>query len=464
MTRRLALGCLALTAALLLVLLAPLGVALGRQQRDQLISRVRNDAHALSAFVESTLEGEADAAVDVAAVARLYRDRSGARVVIVDRQGVALIDTDPPPQGAASGRSFADRPEFREALSGRVASGLRRSTTLGAGLVYVATPVGSAGRVDGAVRLTYTTAQLDAHVRRQWAAMAAVAAGALAASAALSFAYARWVTGPLAAVHDAARRLGRGQLEARAADDDGPPEVRQLARSLNQSAARLERLVDGQRSFARHVSHQLRTPLTAVRLRLETLDARLGADETRDRRDLGLALEELGRLSGVIDQLLGLASAQGAGAEAATALDAGGLLEERAAMWAPLAAEHGLHLRLDHAHAAAAVLATPERVTQVLDNLLANAVDASPPGGVITLRAEREAHVGLVALHVIDDGPGLGEATERDPARALGGSGLGLPLARSLAQADNGRVELRRAPTGGVDAVVLLPEAAVAAR
>jgi signal transduction histidine kinase len=141
------------------------------------------------------------------------------------------------------------------------------------------------------------------------------------------------------------------------------------------------------------------------------------------------------------------------------------LLAERVEVWSGLAAEEQVALSVD-APADLFVQATPERVASALDNLLANAVEASPHGSTVTLRATT-AGARAVELHVLDQGPGMDEEARRraldrfwraaaEPSR-LGGSGLGLPIAQKLARSDGGDLELRSAASGGVDAVLTFP-------
>lgn len=142
-------------------------------------------------------------------------------------------------------------------------------------------------------------------------------------------------------------------------------------------------------------------------------------------------------------------------------VDAGALLRDRRDAWEPLASERDVGLRVEAGGPDLRLLATPERVRQVLDNLLANALEASPPGTDVRLSAEAED--GHVVLHVADDGPGL-PAEERErafdrfwrshPAGSLGGHGLGLPIVRKLVGADRGAVVLAESDSGGIDAQV----------
>lgn len=458
MTRRLLFGYLTLTVLVLLVLEVPLGISYARRQIDELTFDVERDAVALASLSEDVLEGTQD--IDLQAVAEAYQERTGGRVVIVDDLGDVVADSDPFRPG---NRSFASRPEVAVALSGRVATGTRRSDTLDQNLLYVAVPVASGGEVHGAVRITYPTSTVDERVLRNWARLGLVAVVTLTAATVVGIVFARSVTRPLRRLQETATRLGHGDLEARTPTGEGPPEVRSLSVAFNDTANRLEQLVTAQEAFVADASHQLRTPLTALRLQLENVREEVGAEEAEE---VDAALNEVGRLSRLVDGLLALARAERTSTTVtAEIIDLRELLDERREVWAPVAAEQGVALDLDTGDQPVSTLATPDHVAGVVDNLLANALDVSAPGSTVTLSCRLAG--GDVEAHILDQGPGL---TTEERARAfdrfwttpttgprLGGSGLGLPIARQLARIDGGDLELREATGGGVDAVLRLP-------
>jgi len=438
-TRRLLASYLALTIVVLAALEVPLAIVNARNERQDLKAKLERDAFVLASLVEDSLQSNRSTPA-MERLAKSYTSDTGARVVIVDRGGRAVADSRPT---QANEESFASRPEIAAALRGSTATGTRRSQTLGTGLLYASVPVASSGNVFGAVRVTYTTAELDRRVRRYVVALAAVAAIVVVAVAAIGVLLARWIARPLARVEEAAARVGSGDLSARAPEHGGPPEVRKLARELNETTAKLAALLRSQEQFVADASHELRTPLTALRLRLENVDP---VPEE--------ALEEAERLARIVDELLALARADEA-AEPATAVDLTALARRRVEMWEALAAERGVSLAAGGD--SDLVRAGEGRVEQVLDNLLANALDASP--AYTTIRVETRPG----ELHVLDEGPGLTDA-ERERAfdrfwraSSAPGSGLGLPIARRLVEVDGGTIELRDAPTGGVDAVVRYP-------
>ncbi|HZO62838.1 MAG TPA: HAMP domain-containing sensor histidine kinase [Gaiellaceae bacterium] len=452
MNRRLLLGYLGLTLFVLVALEVPLGIRNSQTERRDLEAKVERDAVALASIADDALRLPSASRLDaVGSVAYRYRRDTGGRVVVVDGRGVAVIDTDPAESGVTS---FADRPEIRAALAGMVATGTRYSRTAGGDLLYVAVPVASGGRVDGAVRITYPTSAVDARILRYWLVLAGIALVVLSLAAALGIGLARFVTGPLRGVEDAAAAVGAGDLGARAPVDEGPPEVRSLARVFNDTVAKTEQLLRSQQEFVADASHQLRTPLTALRLRLENLDHELGAD---GRSTLTAAVAEVDRLAALVEQLLALARADSA-AEPVAEIDVASLLRERAGAWSALAEEHGLAFELG-ADRPGRALAGAERLRNALDTLIENAIQASPPGGRIVLGAVEVAP--WIEISVRDHGPGL---SPEDRERAFGrfwrgrsggeGSGLGLAIAKRLVESDGGAVELRDAPGGGLEAVL----------
>ena len=450
MKRRLLAGYLGVAVLVLVLLEVPLAISYARAERQALTDKVERDAVALSSLVEDSLERGAPVPARVRRIARDYGTDTGARVLVVDDHGRRLVDSAP-----TGTRDFSSRPEIATALNGEIATGTRSSKTLGTDLLYVAVPVASSGVVHGAIRISYPTSAVDARIHRYWTVLAVIAAVVLAVSATVAAVLARWVTRPLDRLEQAADAVGRGDLSARA-PAQGPPEVRRLAETFNSMAAELDALLSSQDAFVADASHQLRTPLAALRLRLENLEP----DVTDPgKEDLSGALREVERLSALVDGLLTLARADRAHS-APSPISLGPLVEKRVEAWSALAAESDVGLRLE-LESDVAALATPGRVEQVLDNLLANAIDASPGGATITV-ATCTAN-GWAELHVADEGPGLSE-TERSRAfdrfwqahEGRDGFGLGLAIVRRLTAADGGDVQLRAGSPGGLEAVVRL--------
>jgi signal transduction histidine kinase len=386
----------------------------------------------------------------VRSVAADYDRDTGGRVLVVDSTGRAVLDTAP-----TESRDFSSRSEVDRALRGEIATGTRRSRTLGADLLFVAVPVASSGVVHGAVRITYPMSAVDARIHRYWSVLALIALAVLGVAVVIAFALARWVVRPLVGLERAADALGGGELDARA-PVAGPPEVRRLAETFNAMADRLDVLVHSQDEFVADASHQLRTPLAALRLRLENLERDVRADGSSE---LDGALAEVERLSALVDALLVLARADRASA-APSRVDIGDVARDRLAAFAAYGGERGVGLD-ESIEPDVVGLATSGRLEQVLDNLLANALDHSPPGTAVTVSVRRRG--AQVEVTVADEGPGMeADAIPRAFDRfwradgAGDGFGLGLAIASRLVRADGGAVELRSRDGRGLEAIVTL--------
>ncbi len=446
MTRRLLLTYLTITAFALVVVVVPLGLTFASRERDRLIFFIERDAQAVGSRAEDDLEN--GRTPDLTDVFDQYA-ADGARVIVVDESGRSVADSD----RDDIGRDYSTRPEVQRALSGERVSGRRHSDTLDADLVYVAIPVASDGRVHGAVRITLPTSTVDDRVQDTWYRLAALSAIVLAIVGAVGLILARGVTRPVRQVQDAAERLAAGDLTARAGAVSGAPELAALAQQFDATAERLEALVDTQKRFVSDASHQLRTPLAALRLRLETL-----RPTTEDEPKVAAALAETDRE---------LARADGAPPVVAE-VDVAAIAAERCRTWAGVAERAGVDLVLD-APTTLTARAVDGGLEQILDNLLSNAVAAVQAGTTVTV-AVAPAPEGGALLAVTDQGPGLAAADRaqatsrfwRPPGATGTGSGLGLAIVDHLALAGGGELDLQAGPDEvGLRALVRLAPAGV---
>ncbi len=463
MTRRLLAGYLGIVLLVLVVHDIPLALTLRRVERDRLVTALERDAFTIAGRAEETLEDPATPSATLVSLIASYSARTGARVVVTDDIGLAVASSDP---DTTVQRDYSTRPEIAAALAGEVSSGTRESATLGTDLFYVAVPVISGDRILGTVRLTYPANEVDGRIRdRLWGLLAA-ALITLAVAAAVGYVLARSLNRPVRDLRAATGAVAAGDLAARVPDDEGPPALRDLASSFNTMAEQLDHMVHTQRAFAGDASHELRTPLTALRLRLEQ------ATELVERGDAAAALpaleaatDETYRLGRLVEGLLVLSRA-GVEGTPREPVDLARVARARVETWAPLYDERGVELNVDVPDTLP-TQAIVGAVDQVVDNYLANALEAVPQGGRVVVRAGRVsgAHGPNVELHVLDDGPGLDDAELarvfdrfwRATDAPAGGTGLGLAIARELARASGGDAELRRRPEGGIDAVLRLP-------
>ena len=468
MRRRLVFAVVAIVALILLVHDVPLRTHLQRVEKDRVVTALERDASTLAAKAQQLLVAENPATASTAAgttLASLVEDyalRGTALVVIVDAEGSVEAATD---STVTIGSSYLNRPEIASALLGDSVVGERRSVTLGQDLVYSAVPVLTTDRVIGVVRLTYPKSVVDERVAGRLRGLALLALISLVLAFFASFVIATSVIRPLRKLRSKSDAIASGDLSARA-EVEGPIEIRELAKSFNGMAGRVEQMLAEQRGFAGDASHQLRTPLTALRLRVEqalaTVSENPDAPASEIIDDLDAAVNELERLSRLVEQLLALARTEAPTGHAR--VDVAAVIADRVEMWLPLAEERGVDLVSTNDDPAVIVEAMPGALEQILDNYIDNALDYAPAGSVISLDVTRSGDD--VTLSVADRGPGMAaEARERafdrfwrgaESQNRPGGSGLGLSIVAQLAAASGGRVELRENPGGGLLATVTL--------
>ncbi|MGW2044599.1 HAMP domain-containing sensor histidine kinase [Streptomyces sp. NPDC001858] len=472
MTRRLLLSYLTLAALVLLCLEIPLGYVYSRGERDRVINLAKDEAESVSAYASLSISAGREAQ-DLPERAAHCAERIGGKVLIVDERG-RLLATSHPLTEREEG-NLATWPGIAAALQGTATADVRTSTIGGVQYLAVATPVAHGAEKQGAVRITLPTRMVSERVHHVWLLLALGGLAALTAVAALGFVIARWTGRPIRELERATHELAVGGAATPVAITNGPPEVRSLAATFNRTAARLEHLLASQRAFAGEASHQLKTPLAALRLRLENLESDIALHA---RGSLTAALTETDRLARMVEGLLAMARLDESAAEREK-IDLGRVCAERHRAWTPLFEQHGVWLALAGDYDGE-VLALPGAVEQILDNLLSNALRVAPPGSTVSVDPRchtpherrftprgphRPAGPAWVELHVMDEGPGMTEEQRRRafdrfwraPDAPKGGTGLGLALVQRLAHASGGEVVLRPAPHGGLDAVVRLP-------
>ncbi len=454
---------LAAFAYVLVLMLVALEVPLALNLSKRVDAEVKAEAANQAQLVAASVVGRVERGAELDALTRTAAGSVGGRVIIVDAQGDLLADSARAP---APDESYATRPEIAEALSGGVSQGTRFSQDLDEDLLFTAVPIIDEGERTGAVRVTQSVDAVDAEVRRDTLALVGLGVAALVLGLIVAWLLAGYLTRPLRGLTKTARRVTAGDLDARA-DETGATEHREVAHAFNEMTERLGQALVSQRDFVANAAHQLRTPLTGLRLRLES--AGVKTEEEALQRDLEAADREAERLARTVTDLLTLArEGQRPAVVAPLPLDraARGALER----WSTVAVEeHGCELALDDRSAGAAVDASAEDVAVMLDNLIENALEHTAPGTTVELEVEVVRDWGSIA--VSDAGPGLAKGEEervferffRGSSRAARprGSGLGLTIVRVLARRWGGDARIANRPEGGARAEVRLPLSAV---
>lgn len=457
--RRLILAAVYILVVVTIGLEVPLALTVSKQATQLEENRVVRNTTLLAARINDDL-GDPQMSVDptVASaprsfIAGLVQDTASIvpggetpiRYVVVDRPGRVVADSD---RIARVGTLYAtpERPEFQGVfdLGGDVRVEQRYSDTLKADLLIVTVPVVHVRKAIGAVRATETLAAVQAGARRTWIGFGIVGLVAILVGVTATWFLAGSVVRPVKQLEDAAVRLGRGELDARA-EPTGPKEIATLARAFNRTASALSANLSAQKDFLANASHQLRTPLTGLRLRLEAIKDQGGnASEQAAKAEV-----EVDRLAGLVEGLLVLARASSI---ESTGADVDLAEASRAAVdrWAETAARSGKIVQLGRCEPATAWTDTDD-VNHVLDNLIENAIRYTPEGTVITVEAASASGDSLIAVE--DTGPGIPPAERerlferfyRGSAGRQGGpgTGLGLAIVQELVGRWGGRVEVR---------------------
>lgn len=427
---------------LLALVVVPLGVSLSTRERQDFAHSAQSAADSLAAIAEETLGDRSKGLGDVASVQLPVESGDGA--VLLDRHGQVV---------ATAGRTVG--PQVVE----QVRSGRRPS----ASAADVSTAlVGSTFRPDGTIVLVRDAGPLNRRIGALWVGLTGAAAISLAVGCLVAAGLAHWIGRPLRDLRAVAVRMGNGDVTERIVEPRGAPEVRSVAVAFNEMAGRIGSLLTSHRVMTAEVSHQLRTPLAALRLRLELL-----VDDAPEqlRAELLDTLPEIARLSRLVDGLLAVARADEVSASPEP-VDVGAVIAERLEFWDAVAQERGVNL--SEPSGTGVALATPGHLEQVLDNLIANAMDALDPGRSVRVSV-RTDHAEVVVT-VADDGPGMSEphreaafgrfVSDRSvPTK----SGLGLAIVLRLVAADHGAATLEETDGGGLTAIVRLPAARTSA-
>ena len=490
MTRRILLVLIGFTAIVLVGAVVPLTLnatshdrtsftqaAAGMARTDAVIAQARLDQlfqlaqpkhHGISASAAS------QAIFSLLTVAKEARQNGDGLLVLTDGpHGQPVAHEDMPPgnwvqfalqaAGPAQTAQAADQP-------------VQPYTRIVGSHVIAAMPVfgqgNQGGQWVGTVLLARSTQPLDHEVTALWVILGSIAAAAMIAAALLGFGLARWVSRPLKGLDAAARRLADGDLAIRAKVSSGPPQLRRLGTTFNTMAGRLEALVHGNRAVIADVSHQLRTPLAALRLRLDLLAADTAHSDPETAQELAGALDELARLSRLVDGLLTVARAENV-VPVPVAVDVAEVARERVVAWHPVADDRGIVLVARTAAGTGSGLGSGRspgapvlawigegHLEQILDNLVANALEALGPGHMVRLTTAATAAGARIT--VSDNGPGM---SAEDRARAFlrfttsspNGTGLGLAIVHRLAVSNGGTAQLDETPGGGLTVTLDFP-------
>ena len=448
---------LAAFAYVLVLAIVALEVPLALNLSRRVDAEVKSEASSGAQIVAGSAAGRLTRPRELQDLLRTAARDLGGRVIVTDREGRLVADS---AGTGLRGADYASRPEVAAALDGRTSQGTRHSDSLNEDLLFTAVPLVREGRAVGAVRLTQSVEDVQSEVRNDIAALIGIGGVVLLLGLGLAWVLAGSIARPMRGLARTARRIAAGDLDQRA-QEEGSQEQQDVAAAFNDMTDRLAHAVVSQRDFVANASHQLRTPLTGLRLRLEA--AAIKSEDPGVRRELEAAEHETERLAGLLNGLLALARER-TRPPAAAPLPLAAELDAAAERWAGPAARSDQRLVVERGSTVAARVAR-EDLAIVVDNLIENAIAYSPPGGAIEVRTQLDgAHA---CITVSDSGPGLPAGEEqrvferfyRGSASGAhtAGSGLGLAIVLALAERWGGTASIRNREEGGACAEVRFP-------
>jgi len=396
-----------------------------------------------------------------------YYDVYGISISVFDRGDQASDGSFRPQESSPGPRIDPTSQVVRENLvNARAGRGTQQDTLLmpwNDAPMVVAEPVLINGEVRGVVVTSSPTVRTRTLIWLSWAAILVGGVLAVGLAVLVALPLVRWMLRPVLLLDSATAALLPAIVNGRKVDpvgsDIGPPELRRLTRSFDQMAVSVSDVLAAQRAFVADASHQLRNPLTALRIRLSNLEGHVDPDVQEQQ---AAALEEADRLNRILDELLAMARAESSSVDPIP-VDVDQAVAARLRAWQAVATAKGVALVLDGEPGGTA-LAPPRGVETVLDALLDNALKFTEDDSLVRVEVHRRD--GRVRLAVRDHGPGLQpeeleRATDRFWRSAahqnVRGSGLGLAIVRLIVERVGGTITLDLPEDGGLRVSFDLP-------
>lgn len=391
----------------------------------------------------------------------LTANETPARVTVVDDHLRVLASSEPlVDQGVEH-----DHTEFKAARAGYEQYEIRWDEFTNEERVFVAAGIRGDEDVIAYLQLSVPTASIYAVIQRMWLGLFGVGGVIVALTALVSLVLARGIARPVQNLTRTSEAIAQGHLERRVTPE-GPNEIERLGRAFNQMAGQLQELIRREKDFAAHAAHELRSPLTSLRLRLELVQNTARTNPEVLRTYLAQMEREVAHLQRVVEQLLTLAAMEDGAHAPRTNFDPAPLLYDLTDELSALVHESNVQLRVEVADHLPPVHANAEQVRMAVRNLLENAFKYTPAQGTVTLGATADKD--FVEIAVSDTGVGIpAEALPHifdrfyraDTAQRNGvrGSGLGLTLARAMVEANDGHLAVASEAGKGSVFTVQLP-------
>lgn len=413
------------TVVALLVLGIPLAIAVARLYKSEEVLLLEREANEVRSSISASRVERGERVV-------VGSDDPANRFVVYAGDGERLGGKGPK-QGDATVKEALDAETADERIGSRI---------------VVAVPIYGDERIIGALRGSRSAHLVSERIRRSWLVMALIALAAVIIAALLAWWQSRRLTRPIDQLVDAAGRLGGGDFSV-TPESSGIEELDQLGAAMSTTASRLGNLIDRERAFSTDASHQLRTPIAGLRIKVESA---LLSPDVDARTALEEMLPPIDRLETTVEDLLHLARDTGV---RRSPLNAVALLEETETHWHGLFAAHDRALRMVVEPGLPSPVVAEPAVRQILDVLVSNSERHGR--GTVTIAARSSAS-GAVVIQVMDEGTSTLDARRIFERTTDGTHGVGLALARTLAEAEGARLILERPGPDPVFSLVIPTE------
>jgi len=423
-------------------------------------------ANALRDPIEHSDEADHGGGRSLDALIASYAQGVNGRITLVDAQLNVVLSSD----NAVPTRVAENASELVAARNGMFQPTIRMDAWQHAERLFVAAPVmGEHGQAISFVQLSIPMEPILVEMRETWLSFLAIGLAVLLGTVIASVVIARQIAVPVQKLTTTSEQIAAGRLDERVSPA-GPGEVRRLGMAFNRMTEHVQEMIVQQRAFVDNAAHELRSPLTSIRLRIEMLQTRGRDNPELAQRYLGQMEREVGHLQRMVDLLLALASVESREQPAPkTPVDLAPILYDVADGMSEMVQQAGLTLQTDIPEHLPSVQANPDQMAILVRNLIDNSIKYSPRGGTILLTAKTAPDE--IEIQVVDTGVGIpAEAlphifdrfyrVDASHSRAQGGAGLGLSLVRAIAEAHGGRIDAQSRVNAGSTFTVFLPRCA----
>ena len=393
------------------------------------------------------------------------------RITVVDTQGKVLGDSDKDP---ALMENHKDRLEIAEAVEKGFSQSTRFSDTLNCSMKYVAVRVDDSGNTLGVVRFALPLSAVQLQIQHIYRVVLLGAIVAVVIALTVAYFLSHSITFPISRMQDAAQRIAKGDF-SRKVKIKSKDELGELAKSLNTMAAELQQKMENLKQmdrvrtdFVANVSHELKTPLTLIKGYIETLQDRAIHDKEKAQRFIAIIKEHANRLENIIEDLLSLSELElSKDCLNKTEFDLKKLIDEAALSFGYTLDTKRQILSIDQQGDDFRIKADRDKIEQVIVNLIDNAVKYTNEAGQINILLLEQQNE--ITITIRDNGIGIPKEdidrvferfyrVDKARSRELGGTGLGLGIAKHIVLAHNGQISIESEINKGTKVLVGLPK------